>query len=299
MMKRDIALSAMVVCVATVVGLLDVSESAADVIYLKNGNVIRGTVVEQNETIVKVKLGSVGEMTFARRDVHAIETNELDYKPLGTQAGSTAAAAAATTESPSDDGHVAEQPTPVETEPLSEADETVLAENLAKLRTDDPAGWQAAEDALAQMGPKVFSRLEQALGAAQKPAEAAVLMSTMSRIDKKRALAPIAAKATDTSEITRQAAVIMLGEIGDRRGTDTLIQCLADKKYFVRRDAADALGRIGDRKALPVLVRAVRDNDPEVQQAAMAALRKITKLEFSTGKEWQQWWDTQSAGTTQ
>ena len=148
------------------------------------------------------------------------------------------------------------------------------------------------------MGPKVFGRLEQALGTAQHPGETAFLMSAMARIDAKRAVGPIAAKVADTNEMSRQAAIVMLGEIGDKRSVDTLVEGLGDKKYYVRRDAATALSKVADRKAVPALVRAARDNDPEVKQASMDALRKITKLDFGTGKEWHDWWKIQSGDTS-
>ena len=181
---------------------------------------------------------------------------------------------------------------------MTEADQVVLAENLAKLKTDDPGKWMEAEGALAKMGSKVFGELESALGTARKPSEAAVLMSTMSKIDGKRSVAPITAKTAATNVMIRQAAVVMLGEVGDKRGADSLVACLADKKYYIRRDAAAALGMVADRRAVPALVRASRDNDPEVKLASMTALNKITKMQFGTGKEWQEWWDSQGNSQT-
>jgi len=291
-MRRKAVYVAITICLAAVVYVVWMGDAAADVIYLKNGNVIRGTVTDQNESTVKIKFGSAGEMTFSRDDIHAIETNELDYKPLSIGGGTVGAAPESASQGPDT------EPAAVETEPLTEADETALAENLAKLKSDDPGKWMEAENTLANMGSKVFASLESELGSAQKPSEAAVLMSTMSRIDGKRSVAPIAAKTGDTNEMIRQAAVVMLGEIGDRRGADTLVTCLADKKYYIRRDAAAALGAIADRRAIPALVRASSDNDPEVKQAAMTALNKITKMQFNTGNEWQEWWTSQSGNQT-
>jgi len=290
-MARKAAMTAVTVWMVAAICALCAGRADADVIYLKNGNVIRGTVVEQNESTVKVKFGSIGDMTLTRDEIHSIQTNELEYKPLGT-ATPVESIDPETTEP-------GEMPAETVAEPLTEAEQTALDESLAKLKSDDQNMWREAEDELAEMGPKIFGRLEQALATAERPTETAFLMSSMSRIDATRAVGPIAAKAGDTSEMTRQAAVVMLGEIGDRRGTDTLVTCLEDTKYFVRRDAASALGRIGDQKALPALVRATRDNDPEVRQAAMASLKNITKMEYSSGEQWQQWWQKQSATPVQ
>ena len=291
-MVRKAANVVMAICLAAAVYAVLADYATADVVYLKNGNVIRGTITEQNESTVKIKFGTVGEMTFARDEIESIETNTADYQPLST--GGNAVDKAPETV-PQEDGA---QPAVAPVEPMTEADEIVLAENLVKLKTDDPVKWMEAEDAIAAMGPKVFGKLESELGTAQKPSQAAVLMSTMSRIDKKRAVAPIAARAADTNVMTRQAAVAMLGEIGDKKGAETLVACLADKKYYIRRDAAAALGMVADQRAIPALVQASRDNDSEVKQASMVALNKITKMQFNTGKEWQEWWAGQSTGQT-
>jgi len=279
-------------CLAVAVCAVLADDATADVVYLKNGNVIRGTIPEQNELTVKITFGTVGEMTVTRNEIESIETDESDYQPLST-GGSPVDTVPASV--PQEDGA---EPAVPKVEPLTEADQVALAENLAKLKTDNPVKWMEAEDALAKMGSKVFGKLESELGTAQKSSQAAVLMSTMSRIDGKRAVEPIAARAADTNVMTRQAAVAMLGEIGDKKGAETLVACLADKKYYIRRDAAAALGMVADRRAIPALVQASNDNDPEVKRASMTALNKITQVQFNTGKEWQEWWAGRSAGQT-
>ena len=280
------------ICLAAALCAVLADNATADVVYLRNGNVIRGTITEQNESSVKIKFGTVGEMTFTHDEIESIESDASDYQPLSTGSGPVETAPESV---PQEDGS---EPAVPKVEPLTEADQVVLAENLAKLKTNDPVKWMEAQDALAKMGSKVFGRLESELGTVQKPSQAAVLMSTMSKIDGKRAVAPIAARAADTNIMTRQAAVAMLGEIGDKSGAETLVACLADKKYYIRRDAAAALGKVADRRAIPALVQASNDNDPEVKQASMTALNKITQVQFNTGKEWQEWWAGRSAGQT-
>jgi hypothetical protein len=288
-MGRKAVNVAIAICLAAALYAVLADNATADVIYLKNGNVIRGAITEQNESTVKITFGTVGEMTFTRDEIESIETDASDYQPLSTGGGPVETAPESV---PQEDGS---EPAVPEVETLTEADQVVLAENLAKLKTKDPVKWMEAQDALANMGSKVFGKLESELGTAQKPSQAAVLMSTMSRIDGKRAVEPIAARAADTNAMTRQAAVAVLGEIGDKRGAETLVACLADTKYYIRRDAAAALGKVADRRAIPALVQASNDNDPEVIVASMTALNKITKMQFSTGKEWQEWWTSQSA----
>ncbi len=277
---------------ALVLAMVCVGNAAADVLYLNNGQVIHGKIVQQTDSVVKIKIGTLGEMTFGRNEIHAVESNSLDYKPIDTAGTATAAGSDAGLDEPA---KIEKAP------PLTEPEKVALDEALKKLDTDDPEQWQAAEDSLAAMGPKVFGRLEKELQTAKKPVVAAFMMSAMKRIDPKRAVAPIVARATNdaTNDVTRQAAVVMLGELGDKRATDALVSRLKDKKYYIRRDAAAALARVKDQKALPALVRASTDNDPEVRKAAMNALSQMTKMDFKSGKEWQKWWDKKTAATVQ
>jgi hypothetical protein len=63
-----------------------------------------------------------------------------------------------------------------------------------------------------------------------------------------------------------------LGEIGDPRATDSLIQALQDKDSNVRAAAATALGKIGDPRAAAPLEEALKDQDADVESAATKAL---------------------------
>jgi hypothetical protein len=73
----------------------------------------------------------------------------------------------------------------------------------------------------------------------------------------------------------RARAALGLGEIGDTRGVDPLIQALQDEDSFLRRMAAVALGNIGDARAIEPLTKALEDEDSLVRQAAAEALEKI------------------------
>ena len=71
----------------------------------------------------------------------------------------------------------------------------------------------------------------------------------------------------------RQAAVVGLGRIGDRRATTPLLAKLEDKELVV--PVVDALGRLGDGGAFEALVEQLRHEDAKVRRAAVAALRAL------------------------
>lgn len=61
--------------------------------------------------------------------------------------------------------------------------------------------------------------------------------------------------------VFRQAAASALGEIGDARAVEPLIQTLEDRDSLVAGKAAQALGRIGDARAVEPLIQALKDGD--------------------------------------
>jgi hypothetical protein len=68
-----------------------------------------------------------------------------------------------------------------------------------------------------------------------------------------------------------------LGEIGDPRAINSLIQALQDKNSCVRAAAATALGKIGDPQATGALEETCKDQDTDVKSAAAQALEEIEK----------------------
>ncbi|HIH03930.1 MAG TPA: HEAT repeat domain-containing protein [Methanoregulaceae archaeon] len=73
----------------------------------------------------------------------------------------------------------------------------------------------------------------------------------------------------------RMDIAIALGNIGDNKATDTLIELLNDNNEFVRIYAADALGKIQDSKAIEPLTWAIADNEPQVRIVAKQALDQM------------------------
>ncbi|MDD3566085.1 MAG: HEAT repeat domain-containing protein [Methanothrix sp.] len=78
----------------------------------------------------------------------------------------------------------------------------------------------------------------------------------------------------------RENAVLALGESGDPRAIDPLIEALKDKDVQVRLWAASDLGDFGDPKAVAPLIEALKDERPVVQLWAASSLVKLGKAEY-------------------
>jgi hypothetical protein len=84
----------------------------------------------------------------------------------------------------------------------------------------------------------------------------------------------------DTDAWVRMAAARAIGEVRDRRASDTLIVTLSDADWRVRRLAAWALNEMKDRRAVAALCRLLlSDSRAEVRQAAAEALGEIASAE--------------------
>jgi len=68
----------------------------------------------------------------------------------------------------------------------------------------------------------------------------------------------------------RQRAAFALGNIGDKRAVEPLIEALNDE--LVRSNAATALGKIGDARAVEPLIEAFKDEYEKVQQKVSGAI---------------------------
>ncbi len=70
----------------------------------------------------------------------------------------------------------------------------------------------------------------------------------------------------------------MLGEVGDERAVDPLIQVLQDESVEdeIRTVAASSLGDIGDERAVDILIQVLQNpNDREIENAAIIGLGKV------------------------
>ncbi len=77
----------------------------------------------------------------------------------------------------------------------------------------------------------------------------------------------------------RQVAALAIGRIGDRAGTDLLLEMFQDPDSTVRRSVTFALGLLADERALPTLRELVVNTPPDRQHDVHAeAMTAITKV---------------------
>lgn len=88
-----------------------------------------------------------------------------------------------------------------------------------------------------------------------------------------------ALKDEDKEWRVRVVAAGALGEIGDTRAVEPLIQALSDLDGSVRSVAAEALGKIGDVRAVEPLTKSLKDKDKFVREDAKEALEKLKAKE--------------------
>jgi len=76
--------------------------------------------------------------------------------------------------------------------------------------------------------------------------------------------------------MVRSTAIEALGQIGDARAVEPLINTLKNDNSSNRREAATALGKIGDKRAVPALSEAaLRDDYVHVREDAVKALKYL------------------------
>ncbi|HEY4642143.1 MAG TPA: HEAT repeat domain-containing protein [Thermoanaerobaculia bacterium] len=78
----------------------------------------------------------------------------------------------------------------------------------------------------------------------------------------------------DDPQIRRYLALV-LGKLGDRRATPTLLEGLRDNDAESRLYAIVALGQLHDPAAVPSLIAATRDDDKDVRKTAAFSLGEI------------------------
>ncbi len=76
-------------------------------------------------------------------------------------------------------------------------------------------------------------------------------------------------------EDVREDAVEYLGNVGDQRAVEALMEAMIDPKDDIREKAAKGLGKIGGPDAVPVLIKALKDDSFGVRGEAIKALGRI------------------------
>lgn len=88
-------------------------------------------------------------------------------------------------------------------------------------------------------------------------------------------VADLYASAKNEDPRIRQYLGMVLGTIGDRRGTQVLIEGLDDRDPETRIYALWALGEIRDPRATPRVIELTRDDDRDIRKTAVYTLGKI------------------------
>ena len=114
-----------------------------------------------------------------------------------------------------------------------------------------------------------------------------------------RACAPIIAALADPSEGVRQAARNALQQIHTAQSVRLLEQAAGDLKrpLLLRVQAVSLLGDLRATEAIQTLIKLLSDPDEALRTASRAALKSITLRDFSTAREWLDWWRQSSTLT--
>lgn len=81
-------------------------------------------------------------------------------------------------------------------------------------------------------------------------------------------------------------------------------ELMEDKNHLLRELAVKTLAEIGDQTTVPAIIRALQDEKRRVRSAALAALKKLTRMSFGSYakrnqshenqeqviRKWQSWW---------
>jgi len=97
----------------------------------------------------------------------------------------------------------------------------------------------------------------------------------LGEIGDKRAVEPLIDALKDADCMVQWNAAEGLGKIGDKRAIEPLIITLKAENDILRERAAEALGEIGDARAVEPLIGALNDEDEGVRSSAAEALGKI------------------------
>jgi len=85
----------------------------------------------------------------------------------------------------------------------------------------------------------------------------------------------------DESPLVRTAAAEAIGRTGDYRALPHLSACLTDSNALVRTSAVRAIGSLGTDEAIDELIMVLNDDDPEVRMAAVEVLGTVGRPEIA------------------
>jgi HEAT repeat protein len=93
-----------------------------------------------------------------------------------------------------------------------------------------------------------------------------------------RAVEPLIEALGDRHVLVRRSAAQALGSLRDPRAVDALVKTLEKDSFLVQRAAAEALGEIGDPKAIDSLIDALGSDDSYIQYGASNALTRMGEV---------------------
>ena len=118
----------------------------------------------------------------------------------------------------------------------------------------------------------------------------------LGNMEDKRAVKPLikVLKNDEKWEVRLRAAEALgnLGSLGYKKAVKPLIAALKDERLVIRAEAALSLGYIRNPRAIEPLIDILGEEDGTLQENAAIALRKITKEKLGDGQEeWLSWWE--------
>ena len=101
------------------------------------------------------------------------------------------------------------------------------------------------------------------------------LALVLGKIGDRRATPTLVGALRETNTETRIYALLALSELRDPAAVPAMIETARDREKDVRKTAVFALGQSGDRRAVPVLVEALNDQTADIRYNAALALARF------------------------
>jgi len=154
-------------------------------------------------------------------------------------------------------------------------DEKAIKPLIGSLKDIDPDVRLAASDSLFKIGSVTVDYLIKALDEDNNNLLLRVI-ELLGEIGDKRGINPLINFLDEKNNVfIRIAAVKSLAAFDDSRIIDPLISILTDKRYMLRIAAVDALGDVGDESVKEILKESLLDESYMVREAAKESIEKI------------------------
>lgn len=235
-----------------------VTAAQADVVTLRNGNIIEGKVERQDERVVVLRLGELGRVILKRKEVSQVQVNDDDGRAFIEELAPVRPRAAT--------GAQEEQAAPAPAEPVAPAKQPEAKPAPAKKSPYDLPEVQLTPEEQASVAQWVYD-----LG--RQKSNTRIRAQNGLRALGDRA-APKLLEALSGEPLARQFAAQLLAEWKFKPATEGLIAQLEHEDQATRDAAAAALEALhGEGVKFP------RQGDAALRAAAVAAWRKWFQAE--------------------